>query len=164
MTPQLLADPAGLAAERLARRGVLATIRQFATGTHLASDAAAAAGTHPDKIAKTVVFRGDLGPVLAVVAGDRRVHRRSLERAARQRIEPAPGTYLIEALGVVPGGATPLIAPPTACVVVDAELARAGVVWVAAGTPDTIVAIDAARLADLGAGTVAPIATPRPAP
>lgn len=158
----LLGDPADYVAERLARRGVVATVRHFEAGTHLATDAAAAAGTHPSMIAKSVVFRGDLGPVVAVVAGDRRVHRRSLERAAHQHVEPAPGSYLLDALGVVPGGATPLIAPPTACVVIDEALARAGVVWVAAGTPQTIVAIDAARLAELSAGSIAPIATSSP--
>ncbi len=154
---RLLANPLDLVRERLGRHRISSVPCRFDGGTHRAADAAAALGTSAESIAKTVVFRGRHAPVLAVVAGHRRVSRRALEQAAAQRVEPAPGSYLIDTLGVPPGAASPLVAPPTALVVVDASLARAPLVWVAAGTPDTLVALTGTSLVELTAAHVAAI-------
>jgi len=145
----LLENPTALALERLARRGLRARLHATEASTHRASDAARTAGTALEAIAKTVVFRGARGPVLAVVAGSERVHRRHLEHVIGQRVEPAPAPYLPEALGVVAGGATPLVAPPTAIVVVDEQLVARSHVWLSAGTPKAIVEVPGELLAEL---------------
>jgi prolyl-tRNA editing enzyme YbaK/EbsC (Cys-tRNA(Pro) deacylase) len=153
-----LAAPLEIALERLERLGVPCDLRRFPEGTARASDAAAALGVGTEQIAKTVVFRGERTAVLAVVGGDARVGRRALERTIGQRVEPAPGSYLLDALGVAPGAATPLIAPPTALVVIDKELVSLRRVWIAAGTPDSVVGLDPRALARGLSACVAPIA------
>ena len=87
------------------------------------------------QIARSLVFRGaETGQgVLAIVAGNRRVHEKRLGRQIGEALERATPDFVREATGFAIGGVPPLADLPLK--VLDETLAAEPRVFAAAGTP-----------------------------
>lgn len=125
----------------------------FPAGTKTAVDAARAIGVDVGQIVKSLVFRVDGRPVMALVPGDRRVDEGLLAAAAGgEVVERMDAASVREATGFSIGGVAPIgHALP---VYVDAGIASYEEVWVAAGTGTDVFAIAPADLVRVTRGKV----------
>jgi len=117
-------------------------------GTHTAEMAAAAAGCALGQIVKTLVAYVTGAPHLVLVAGDRRLDDRlvaALFGVGRKQVRLARAEQVLELTGYPIGGVSPFGTPGQLAVLVDESLARFATVWIAGGTPSTIlpIALDA---------------------
>jgi prolyl-tRNA editing enzyme YbaK/EbsC (Cys-tRNA(Pro) deacylase) len=130
-------------------------VREFPQGTRTAADAAAAIGCEVGAICKSLVFRGDDGPLLVIASGANRVDE------ARLGVQKADAAYVREHTGFAIGGVPPFGHPHAIETVVDEDLLRFATVWAAAGTPssvfpiapDELVARTGARVARVSPGS-----------
>lgn len=112
----------------------------FPEGTKTAADAARAVGVDVGQIVKSLVFRVDGEPVMALVPGDRRLDEAKLAAAAGgARVERMDAASVREATGFAIGGVPPL--GHTLPVYVDSGIGRYDQVWVAAGTGTDVFAV-----------------------
>jgi prolyl-tRNA editing enzyme YbaK/EbsC (Cys-tRNA(Pro) deacylase) len=142
-------------------RGVEIEVTHFPEGTRTAADAAAAIGCDVGAIVKSLVFVVDkVGAVLALTSGANRIDVERL--GAHFGVAPARQAAPSEArdaTGYAIGGTPPFghRAPlPTVC---DPALLRFGVVWAAAGTPDTVFPLTPDRLLALTGAEVVDVTT-----
>ncbi|MBP1633376.1 MAG: Membrane protein [Acidobacteria bacterium] len=154
-----------------AGKGVTLEVREFATPTRTAGDAAAALGVELGQIVKTLVFvvsraDGSLEALIALVSGSNRVDLERLAAATgRACVRRANAGEARELTGFVIGGIPPFGYPRALPVIMDPDLGRFPVVWAAAGTPTTVFPLPPATLRLLTNARVAPIREePGPAP
>lgn len=130
--------------DAVAALGHLPRILIAPESTHTAQEAAAVAGCELGQIVKTLAVYAGGAPLLALVAGDRRLDDRFLAArfgVGRKQIKLANAEQVLELTGYAIGGVSPfgLRAPLPA--LLDVSLRRFNVVWVAAGTSSAIFAI-----------------------
>ena len=132
-------------------------VRVFPDGTKTAQDAAAAIGCPVAAIVKSLVFvviheDGTEEPVVALVAGDRRLDTKSLAFAAGTvSSRQASLDEVRDATGYAAGGTPPFGHARDLRVFADPSLRRNDPVWAAGGTPTTVFPIspeDLDRLAN----------------
>ena len=111
-----------------------------------APEAAAACGVALGQIVKSLVFQGERGLWLILVAGDNRVHEKRLGRLLDDRLARADVDAVRAATGYAIGGIPPLGHATPLPVVMDETLMRFEVVWAAAGTPHAVFPETPARL------------------
>lgn len=127
--------------------GLAARIRVFPAGTRTADDAARAVGCRPSEIVKSLVFKVDGEPVLALVPGDRRLRPDRLAAAAGgKKARRASLDRVKRETGYAAGGTPPFGHIRPLRVFADQALRRHDRVWVAAGTPTTVFPISLADL------------------
>jgi Cys-tRNA(Pro) deacylase len=139
-----------------------ATVQEFPEGTPTAVAAAAAAGTTPDRIVKTLVFVCDGSYVLALVPGDRRGDEgrvAAASGAAEARI--ARATEVVEATGFEPGGVAPFPHRAVTRTLVDRLLFQHPTVWIGAGTSSHMASLAPGDLLRLTRGEAADLVAPR---
>jgi len=133
-----------------------------AEGTHTAEEAAAVAGCALGQIIKTLAVYVAGKPLLALVAGDRRLDDRLLAMrfgVGRKQVKLATPEQVLALTGYPVGGVSPFGMRQRLPILLDASLQRFSEVWVAAGTPNAILPLPLADLARYTDGEYADVAT-----
>ncbi len=143
----------------LEEHGLEGGLFEFEQSTKTASMAAEAMGCELGQIVKSlVVVVEGAGPVLALVAGDR---RGDLDAIAAETggasAKMADADTVREVTGYAIGGVSPFALPPELPVLIDASLSRFETVFPAAGTPTSMVRMSAEKLVEVTCGRVARI-------
>lgn len=153
---------AGSSAERvraaLAALAIECEVRSYPASTRTAAEAAAAIGCDVAQIVKSLVFRAASGrPVLALVSRTNRVDERRLAAVLGQWVGRADADFVRRTTGFTIGGVAPVghLEPPVA--IIDRDLTALGVIWAAAGTPNSVFRLTPAELERASGGRVADI-------
>ncbi len=139
--------------------GIAPEVRRFPEGTRTAPDAARAIGCDVGQIVKSLVFVADGTPFLALTSGRNRadVDRLSGILGAGE-VRRADADEVRAATGYAIGGTPPFGHPTPLTVLVDPDLMGYELVWAAAGTPDSVFALDPQDLLRASGGRVADFA------
>ncbi|GAC1409079.1 MAG: YbaK/EbsC family protein [Actinomycetota bacterium] len=143
--------------------GVEPNVQTFPEGTRTAQDAARAVGCDVAQIVKTLVWFADDRPVIVMVSGSNRLDPEKLANFAHaHHCRAATANEAKATTGFAIGGTPPFghagshSSPISAYL--DASLLKHKTVWVAAGTPHTVFAIEPALLRNATNATVAQVA------
>lgn len=143
----------------LADSGIPVTIKQFPAGTRTAVDAAKAVGCEVGQIVKSLVFIAAGRPVVALVSGANRLDEGRLATVAGAPVAKADAETARGATGYAIGGVPPFGHATDVPVFMDRDLLGHGVVWAAAGRPDSVFEISPQRLRELSQAQVADLKT-----
>ena len=114
--------------------------------------AAQALGVAPQRIAKTLSFRG-VEPemaILVVAAGDARVDNAAFKAAFGLKARMLAGDEVLRLTGHEPGGVCPFGNPPAATVYLDTSLRRFDTVFPACGNAASAIELTCDELEQLG--------------
>jgi Cys-tRNA(Pro) deacylase len=139
----------------LAESGIGVAVKQFPEGTRTAVDAARAVGCQVEQIVKSLVFVAGGRPVVALVSGANRLDEKRLAAVAGEPVRKADAETARTATGYAIGGVPPFGYATDVPVFMDRDLLGHGVVWAAAGRPDSVFEIAPGRLRDLSHAVVA---------
>jgi prolyl-tRNA editing enzyme YbaK/EbsC (Cys-tRNA(Pro) deacylase) len=131
------------------------TVREFPQGTRTAVDAARAVGCDVGQIVKSLVFVAGGRPVVALVSGANRLDEGRLAGIAGEPVAKADAEAARTATGYSIGGVPPFGHATDVPVFMDRDLLGYGVVWAAAGRPDSVFEIEPERLRELSNAMVA---------
>ncbi|MFT3672623.1 YbaK/EbsC family protein [Aestuariivirga sp.] len=133
---------------------------EFEESTRTSADAAAAIGCTVAQIAKSVIFRAaESGrPVLVVASGVNRVDEKKVAALLGEKVKSADADFVREKTGYVIGGVPPVAHATAPVTYLDADLAKLGTIWAAAGTPNAVFELTWADLVTLTGGTAADVA------
>lgn len=144
----------------LADSGVGIAVRQFPAGTRTAVDAANAIGCEVGQIVKSLVFVAAGRPVVALVSGANRLDESRLASVAGSPVAKADPETARGATGYSIGGVPPFGHATPVPVFMDRDLLDHGVLWAAAGRPDSVFEITPDRLLELSQAEVADLKAP----
>jgi prolyl-tRNA editing enzyme YbaK/EbsC (Cys-tRNA(Pro) deacylase) len=130
-------------------------VRRFPEGTRTAADAASAIGCSLGQIVKSLVFLAAGRPLVALVSGANRLDTARLGGLAGEPVVKADAETTRVATGYAIGGVPPFGHAQPLAIYVDRDLLDHGVVWAAAGRPDSVFAITPERLLEISRGTPA---------
>lgn len=130
-------------------------VKRFPEGTRTAEDAARAIGCSLGQIVKSLVFVAAGRPVVALISGVNRVDPERLGRLAGLPVAKADADTTRAATGFSIGGVPPFGHLQALPIYVDRDLLGYGVVWAAAGRPDSVFAIGPDRLLEMTGGSLA---------
>ena len=99
--------------------------------------AAQAVGCEPARIAKTLSFLTEEGPVLIVAAGDVKIDNQKYKAYFHQKARMIPSDEVEAYIGHEPGGVCPFAVKDGVRVFLDASLQRFDTVYPAAGSPNS---------------------------
>ena len=99
--------------------------------------AAQAVGCEPARIAKTLSFLTEEGPVLIVAAGDVKIDNQKYKAYFHQKARMIPRDEVEAYIGHEPGGVCPFAVKDGIRVFLDASLQRFDIVYPAAGSPNS---------------------------
>lgn len=108
--------------------------------------AAAAIGTEPERIAKSLSFLVGEQPILVVAAGDARVDNRAFKERFGVKAKMIPGDRVEELIGHGVGGVCPFGVNDGVQIYLDESLRRFDVVYPACGTANSAVRLTLAEL------------------
>jgi prolyl-tRNA editing enzyme YbaK/EbsC (Cys-tRNA(Pro) deacylase) len=143
----------------LADSGIGVSVKQFPAGTRTATDAAKAVGCEVGQIVKSLVFVAAGRPVVALVSGANRLDESRLAAVAGEPVTKANAETARGATGYAIGGVPPFGYATEVPVFMDRDLLGHGVVWAAAGRPDSVFEISPERLRELSQAKVADLKT-----
>ena len=129
-------------------------VQRYPDGTRTAADAAAAVGCKIDQIVKSLVFMADVRPILILCSGARRVDEEKLAEYIGTEIRIAGASEVRAATGYAIGGTPPLGHTVPLKTVVDPHLMEFEEIWAAAGTQDSLFAIQPKELVKATSGAV----------
>ena len=129
-------------------------VREFPEGTRTAVDAARAVGCDVGQIVKSLVFLAAGNPVVALMSGANRLDEARLAAVAGEPVAKADAETARTATGYAIGGVPPFGHLTDLPVFMDSDLLGYGVVWAAAGRPDSVFAIQPERLRELSKAIV----------
>lgn len=115
------------------RRGAADKIRRFSVSSATVELAAAALGVEGARIAKTMSFLAEDGPILVVTAGDTKIDNPKFKAQFHTKAKMIPPERLGELVGHEMGGVCPFVVNPACRVYLDVSLKRFAVVYPAAG-------------------------------
>lgn len=148
-------DPVGRVTSELRRRGVSVRVYRFGHSTRTAQEAAAALGTTPERIVKSLVFLADGQPLLVLVSG---AHRVSVAKLARitgaSRVQVADAQTVHRITGFPPGAVPPTGHATPLAVFMDEALLASDVVYTGAGAPHALLEVSPQDLQRATAATV----------
>ncbi|MBV8950501.1 MAG: YbaK/EbsC family protein [Actinobacteria bacterium] len=144
---------AALAAEGFAD----VAIREFSETTATAAEAAAALGTSVARIVKSLVFVADGRPILVLASGPNRVDLAKVGALIGQRVVRANAEQVRQATGFAIGGVPPVGHIQPLQTVCDQDLLEHDEVWAAAGTPNSVFAIDPRELVRITGASIADV-------
>jgi prolyl-tRNA editing enzyme YbaK/EbsC (Cys-tRNA(Pro) deacylase) len=144
-------------AAALAAQGVDASVRELDASAATVAEAAAAIGTTPSRIVKSLVFSADHEPVVVLASGTNRVDTRKLGALLGRRVRRADADAVRRATGFAIGGVPPLGYAQPVRVFVDRELLRFDEVWAAGGTPNSVFPIGPDDLVRVSGGQLADV-------
>jgi len=157
MSDELLARPAvRRVVEVLTGMNSPASVIVLAETARTAEDAANSLNCELGAIVKSLVFRVDSQPVMALVAGDRRCNTTALPIALglEGKAKRADADMVQAATGFTIGGVAPVGFPAPLPLVIDASLARFEAIYAAAGHPHCVFGTTLAELERLTGGLV----------
>ncbi|MGR8918148.1 MAG: YbaK/EbsC family protein [Gammaproteobacteria bacterium] len=134
-------------------------VTEMPDSTRSAADAAAAIGCPVAAIAKSLVFRledRDL-PVLVIARGADQVDVARLAAHLGEPVGRADADFVRKRTGFAIGGVPPLGHATPLRTIIDSAVLGEATVWAAAGTPNAVFGIPAARLVELTGGEVAEV-------
>lgn len=140
--------------EFLSGKGYDFTVRELASSTRTAQEAADSVGCSIAQIAKSIIFRNkaDNTPVLVVASGANRVNTRKIEQAAGIKLGKADADFVRAEIGYAIGGVPPIAHIQKVTTFLDPDLQQHEVIWAAAGTPNSLFELKPADLALLTEG------------
>jgi prolyl-tRNA editing enzyme YbaK/EbsC (Cys-tRNA(Pro) deacylase) len=140
--------------------GLEIAVRSMPQSTHTAAEAASAVGCDLGQIVKSLVFRGRIGgqPHLLLVAGKNRVDQEGAALFAGEPLDRADPAFVRETTGFSIGGIPPVGLRTALPVWFDRDLLAWDIVWAAAGTADTMFAVQPDRLREVTGATVVSVA------
>jgi prolyl-tRNA editing enzyme YbaK/EbsC (Cys-tRNA(Pro) deacylase) len=156
MTSPPLSPSAERVRDAAARLGLAITIREMPQSTRTADEAASACGCRIGQIVKSLVFAGaDSGePHLLLVSGQNRVDEAGVAASVGEPLV-RPGAAQVRAwTGFAIGGIPPFGHERPMGTFLDHDLLAFDEVWAAAGTPNTVFAIDPRELARATGATI----------
>jgi prolyl-tRNA editing enzyme YbaK/EbsC (Cys-tRNA(Pro) deacylase) len=139
----------------LAESGIGLAVKRFPEGTRAAVDAAKAVGCEVEQIVKSLVFVAGGRPVVALVSGGNRLDEARLAAVAGEPVTKADAQTARAATGYAIGGVPPFGHATDVPVFMDRDLMDHGVLWAAAGRPDSVFEISPGRLRELSEAVVA---------
>ncbi|HJL98073.1 MAG: YbaK/EbsC family protein [Acidimicrobiales bacterium] len=134
--------------------GVEPEIVRFPEDTRTAIQAATALDCELGQIIKSLIFECDGQPVLALTAGDQQVDTEALGLLCGGNIGKADAELVRTATGFSIGGVPPFGHLKQLSCFVDQSIYRYEIAWGAAGTPDTVFALQTAQLERLSGGEI----------
>ena len=134
--------------------GVEPEIVRFPEDTRSAIQAATALDCELGQIIKSLIFECDGQPVLALTAGDQQVDTEALGLLCGGNIGKADAELVRTATGFSIGGVPPFGHLKQLSCFVDQSIYRYEIAWGAAGTPDTVFALQTAQLERLSGGEI----------
>lgn len=150
---QQLPERSRIVQQHLIQAGLTARVRALPDSTRTAAEAAAALGCEVGAIANSLLFLADDEPLLVMTSGRHRVDTGILSgQLGATRIEMATAKQVRAVTGQAIGGVAPVGHPAPVHTVVDATLAAYETIWVAAGTPHTVVPLTFPQLIALTGG------------
>lgn len=144
-------------AEATDRYGLELAVEEFPDGTKTAADAADAIGCPVGAIVSSLVFVVDGDPVVALTSGANRVDEGRLAAhfdVDEDAVGMADADTVRAATGWAIGGVPPLCHAEANPTLMDPSLLEYDTVWGAAGTPETVFAVDPEQLRSLADATV----------
>ena len=123
----------------LARFGAEGRIREFDQSSATVELAAAAVGTEPARIAKTLSFMVGETPTLVVLAGDARVNNPAFKATFHVKAKMLTADQAAELVGHAVGGVCPFGVNDGVEVWLDESLRRFDTVWPAAGSSNSAI-------------------------
>jgi len=140
------------------QRGLEIEVRQFAESTRTAQEAAQAIGASLGQIVKSLVFLADGKPVLVLASGPNRVDTAKVaQQAEASQVRRASADEVRTATGFAIGGVPPFGHTRRLPVFLDRDLLQFEIVWAAAGTANTVFAVEPRRLTEASGAIVADV-------
>ncbi len=139
----------------LAEAGVVTEIVELPGAARTAKAAAEFLGCEVAQIANSLVFRGAASgePILVMSSGARRVEPSLLAAAAGEGVDKADAQFVRERTGFAIGGVPPAGHLAALRTYVEESLAAPGVLWAAAGHPNTVFSLTYDELLRITRGT-----------
>ena len=129
--------------------GLADRVKDLAQSSATVEEAAAALGCEPERIAKTMSFLQEEGPILIVTAGDARVDNKKYKACFHQKAKMIPAEQVEQYIGHAPGGVCPFAISAQVAVYLDVSLRRFDIVYPAAGSDHSAVELSLAELLEL---------------
>ena len=117
----------------LEKLGLAERVHTFTESTATVELAAEQLGCEPARIAKSMAFLTDEGPILVLAAGDVKIDNRKFRDAFHSKAKMIPGDLLEELVGHAPGGVCPFGVKEGVRVTADDSLDRFDIVYPACG-------------------------------
>lgn len=140
--------------------GIEGEVRELASSTRTAAEAAAAVDCQVGQIVKSLVVKGQVSNrlLLVLTSGANRLCVAKVAGLAGEEVAMADAASVREQTGFAIGGIPPVghLSPMPAFI--DEELLRHEVIWAAAGSPHALFCLSADDLLRLTGGRVADIA------
>lgn len=130
----------------LARFGLDERIIVTEQSSATVAEAAAALGTDPAHIAKSLSFLVDGRPILVVAAGDARINNAAYKATFGTKASMIPAADVEDLVGFAVGGVCPFGVEPGVPVHLDESLRRFTTVYPACGTANSAIPLSLAEL------------------
>lgn len=114
-------------------------IMEFPVSSATVAEAARAVGTEEARIAKTLSFMAEEGPILIVAAGDARVDNKKYKAAFHKKAAMLKAEEVTELIGHPVGGVCPFGIKDGVCVYLDVSLKRFETVFPACGSANSAI-------------------------
>ena len=122
-----------------AAQGIADRILEFDVSSATVELAAQAVGCAPERIAKTLSFMVDGGPILIVAAGDAKVDNHKYKQQFATKAKMLTPDQAAELVGHAVGGVCPFAVNPGVKVYLDVSLKRFETVYPAAGSSNSAI-------------------------
>jgi len=128
--------------------GLTTAIQDMPASTRTAEDAASAVGCSVGQIVKSMIFRGKgTGkPILVLTSGLNMVDPKQIETVTNESIGRPDADFVRRETGFAIGGVSPVGHLKSLDIYMDETLMEYPLVWAAAGTPNTVFAIEPDKL------------------
>jgi len=138
----------------LTKKGFSLDVKELATSTRTAREAADSIGCKVEQIAKSLVFKDQEteSPVLIVASGTNRVDTGKVEAVTGIRLGRVGGDYVKKETGFGIGGIPPAGHTTRLRTLLDQDLKQYDVIWAAAGTPFAVFRLTPSDLETLTQG------------
>lgn len=135
-----------IAKEDLVKKGYGDRIQEFEVSSATVELAAKAVGTEPERIAKSLTFMAEEGPVMILCAGDAKVANSKYKAFFHTKARMLTREEVSELIGHEVGGVCPFGIKPGVKVYLDDSLKRFDIVYPACGSDNSAVRLSIAEL------------------
>ena len=132
--------------------GIAERIREFEVSSATVELAAVAVGVEGARIAKSMSFKLEDGPVIVVVAGDRKVDNAKYKAQFHQKAKMLTFDEACAFTGHAPGGVCPFALPENVRTYLDVSLRRFETVFPAAGSSNSAIEMTCGELERYSSG------------
>ncbi|TMP40074.1 YbaK/EbsC family protein [Pseudoalteromonas rubra] len=142
--------------DAIAAAGGAFTVVELPGSTRTAEDSAHTLGCQLGQIVKSLIFKGKESgkPVLLLVSGSNRVKEKVVAKHLGEKLVKADAEFTREVTGFAIGGIPPIGHLTQPVTYIDEDLLQYETLWAAAGTPNAVFSLPAAKLVSLTQGVV----------